>query len=683
MTSFFKNYYIFFVLISGVLGLFTSYSLFFQVISLLIFFFFLIKNKFYQYELLGLYGAYIFFIIRNKFNPISWKIPSFYGIKLLEKKILHFNYLSLPKEKADLMMNMIFGNQLVKLPLETYDLYKKVGLTHLLVASGTQVSLLNGMIMMILPSLFSKKWLQFFCLTLANIALYLITGGGDSIVRAILMNELVLGLSLFYEKTSPIHILLFVLLMMMVWNPSVIFSIGAQLSFAATASLLIGTQKINDFLSPVIKNNVIKNNISTCLSPLLWTFPILVFHFHELSWVALFSNLLAIPIVECLVISGAFSSFLGLLYFPLGFYLNKGNEVLLILLDKIISLLGQTHVFILSQKNKVQLIGLILIFGSYKLFEKFKKKNRIFNSKTEVLSFETVTTEINQHFFIKNNPVVMKCLKIKNMLLFNILNHKKIYTVFVGILFFIALEFFYQNSSLRVTVLDVGQGDSAIIQTRNHVVLVDTGPQTRFQNAGRTVVYPWLKKLGIKKIDILILTHPDIDHTGGFDYLKKNIPIKTVIENSRGFIYEKMVIDDVVFELVYPPFLEDNNKSILLKISHQNHAMLFMGDAEKKVEEWLMIENPEFCRSEVIKIGHHGSKSSSDSVFIDAVRPKMALISVGRHNAFHHPHEEVLNTLVQENIEIYRTDVIGTIQLSISKTIEVKTFKTFFKKRDS
>ena len=108
-----------------------------------------------------------------------------------------------------------------------------------------------------------------------------------------------------------------------------------------------------------------------------------------------------------------------------------------------------------------------------------------------------------------------------------------------------------------------------------------------------------------------------------------------------------------------------------------------MGDAEKKVEEWLMIENPEFCRSEVIKIGHHGSKSSSDSVFIDAVRPKMALNSDGRHNAFHHPHEEVLNTLAKENIEIYRTDVIGTIQLSISKTIEVKTFKTFFKKRDS
>jgi len=681
MTSFFKNYYIFFVLISGVLGLFTSYSLFFQVISSLVFLYFLIKNKFYQYDLLGLYGAYIFFIIRNKFGPVSWKIPSFYGIKLLEKKILHFHYLSLPKEKADLMMNMIFGNQLVKLPLETYDLYKKVGLTHLLVASGTQVSLLNGMIMMILPSLFSKKWLQFLWLTLANIALYLITGGGDSIVRAILMNELVLGLALFYEKTSPIHILLFVLLVMMVWNPSVIFSIGAQLSFAATASLLIGTQKINDFLSPFIKNNFIKNNLSTCLSPLLWTFPILVFHFHEISWVAFFSNILAIPLVECLVISGAFSSFLGLLYFPLGFYLNKGNEVLLILLDRIVTLLGQTHVFILSPKNRVQLMGLALIFLLYTLVQKFEKKNPIFHSKMKPLTSEKENPEMNKN--LEPHLMGLKCLKIKNMSLLHFFNHKKKVAVFMGILFFIVLEHLYQHPGLRVTVLDVGQGDSAIIETKNHVVLLDTGPQTRYQNAGRNVVYPWLKKLGIKKIDFLILTHPDIDHTGGFDYLKKNIPIKTVIENSRGFIYEKMVIDDVVFELVYPPFLEDNNKSILLKITHQNHAMLFMGDAEKKVEEWLMIENPEFCRSELIKIGHHGSKSSSDPVFIQAVHPKIALISVGKHNAFHHPNEEVLNTLAQENIEIYRTDIMGTVQISMGETVDIKTFKPFFKKRDS
>jgi competence protein ComEC len=256
------------------------------------------------------------------------------------------------------------------------------------------------------------------------------------------------------------------------------------------------------------------------------------------------------------------------------------------------------------------------------------------------------------------------------------IKHYYLFLLLVGSWIIFSLLFLYFKPPLKISVLDVGQGDSIVIQTQNHAILIDTGPRSFKRNAGRDVVYPWLKKLGIKSLDFLILTHEDLDHTGGFSYLKQNYKIHHLLKNSDSFEYKKLILDQATIEVLNPPFLDDNNHSLIVKVSYQSYSFLLMGDAEYEAEEWLMSYYPRFCKANYLKVGHHGSKTSSCSLFIQHVHPKAAIISVGAYNHFNHPHPDVLNTLSYYNIPIYRTDKMGSIQFVFKPTTyEINTME--------
>ncbi|APM38353.1 ComEC/Rec2 family competence protein [Clostridium kluyveri] len=242
------------------------------------------------------------------------------------------------------------------------------------------------------------------------------------------------------------------------------------------------------------------------------------------------------------------------------------------------------------------------------------------------------------------------------------------------------------NKSLEFTVhyIDIGQGDSELIQVNNKNLLIDAGPT---KSTDKLLSY--LNSIDIKKLDYVIATHPDEDHIGGMSTVintysidKFYAPKKTV--NTRAF--ENMITElksknmkidvpkpgmqldlgeNTKAEILAPNsdrYEDTNNYSIVLKISYGNTKFLFTGDAEKLSEREILDKNYDIS-ADVLKLGHHGSSTSTTDEFLDKVSPEIAIISCGADNKYGHPHKETLRKLKKRNIRIYRTDIDGNIVL--------------------
>ncbi|KXZ40105.1 Metal-dependent hydrolase, beta-lactamase superfamily II [Alkalithermobacter thermoalcaliphilus JW-YL-7 = DSM 7308] len=248
------------------------------------------------------------------------------------------------------------------------------------------------------------------------------------------------------------------------------------------------------------------------------------------------------------------------------------------------------------------------------------------------------------------------------------------------------------NSILSVHFIDVGQGDCTLIITPDKkTMLIDAGDN----NSGKTV-YNYLKKHNINKIDILIGTHPDADHIGGLDYIihnfeigdfympKKSHTTKTfkdvlLAAKSKGLKIKEAKYgidfylgDHVYFKMLNPSREYTNNNnlySVVLKATYKDKSFLFTGDAEIE-NEIDMIKSGENLKSNVLKLGHHGSSSSTSEQFLLSVLPDVAVVSCKYKNQYSHPHKEVLDLLKKYNIPLYRTDEQGSIVFfSDGKTI--------------
>ena len=214
---------------------------------------------------------------------------------------------------------------------------------------------------------------------------------------------------------------------------------------------------------------------------------------------------------------------------------------------------------------------------------------------------------------------------------------------------------------LTVTYIDVGQGDSILIHTDRTNILIDTGPKGNGQN-----IYQTLKALKIEKLDYLIITHQHDDHNGSLNEIRKLIPIDQEIipTNETKMVGITQAIDDITLEFLGPVYISDdlNNMSLVIKLTYKNVSFLFMGDAGSEEEANLIRTYDAITlKSDVLKVGHHGSDSSSSQAFINVVQPSYAVISVGADNDYGHPHEATLNTLKQTNTQVFRTDRDGTV----------------------
>ena len=205
--------------------------------------------------------------------------------------------------------------------------------------------------------------------------------------------------------------------------------------------------------------------------------------------------------------------------------------------------------------------------------------------------------------------------------------------------------------------INVGQGDSILIQNKKHAVLIDTGGNQKFDMATKTLI-PFFRKKQIYQLDALIITHSDFDHSGAATSLRNNFKVNNFLYNSSQFPYQ---VGDLYFDNINTISAKDeNDTSLVFNLDFMNQKWLLMGDASKTVEKFLIDSNYDIdC--DVIKVGHHGSKTSSSDDFIRLSTPKEAIISCGKNNIYKHPNKEVLDILNKYNVAIRRTDYEGTI----------------------
>lgn len=246
-----------------------------------------------------------------------------------------------------------------------------------------------------------------------------------------------------------------------------------------------------------------------------------------------------------------------------------------------------------------------------------------------------------------------------------------------------------------IKVLDVGQGLSVLVETRNHMMVYDTGDKFSDQfDIGRDLVAQQILRSGHKKIHTLIISHGDSDHAGGMQGLVRLLPVRRLLSGEHELMKERLQqvtlhsqpthaparieaclagqqwqVDGVVFQILSPDknlsARKRNNRSCVLKVSGQHNSLLLTGDIHEDQERWMLVNLPTVSlHSDVLLVPHHGSKSSSSAVFIDAVNPKIALVSVGYHSRYGHPHEVVKERYRQRNIRFLRSDQSGAIALS-------------------
>ena len=530
----------------------------------------------------------------------------FYGVKNYIMKKINSNI------NKNYLYTFILGNDDF-IDDDVIESYRVNGISHLFSLSGMHISIFTMVILKIFDKCKFKD-----LIAIVFILFYLSITYSESILRASVMFILFkLNKKL---KVSNINIMILTLIIALLIDIHIIFKMGFQYSYLTSLFLVL--------YSNLIKRYKFKTLV-TSLIAFFVTMPITINSFFKVNFLSVILNLIFIPCVSILL-------------FPLT------------LLSVVLPISNILHKFIL-------------------VFENFS----IFVSKFDVLVI--VFSKINILFILIYYIVLLFVLN-------SILKHT--YKNIFLMLFVILLWKYkvYMNPNMIVTYIDVRQGDSTLIQLpyNRGVILIDTGGVKNYidntvnERVGENIV-SYLNSLGINKIDYLILSHGDFDHIGNFYIIQNKINIKNVVFNCAEFNdLEKDIIKNInsycscidgiklngyVFSFLNTKkFNNENDNSSVIYFNYFNYKFLFMGDAGVEKEKDIL-DKYNLSNVDVLKIGHHGSKTSSSKEFINEINPNYSIISVGKNNRYGHPNKEVLNNL--SNSKIYRTDQDGSIMFKI------------------
>ncbi|MBT5856279.1 DNA internalization-related competence protein ComEC/Rec2 [bacterium] len=546
-----------------------------------------------------------------------------------------------------LLMALIFGDEGIRLGDDLVDSFQRLGLTHLIVVSGAQVALLTQGVMGIFKVIGVPSRYVMPILIPIQCVFYLLCGGGVSILRSMVMTDLLLVGRRLQRRVTDVHILCLTALVLVLWNPMVIWQAGAILSFMVTAGLLFGVPAVKESL-PDSWSEPVRTFVSLIAVPFLITAPFLWGMFHTLSLGALVGNAALMAVIEWVVPLGVLAC-IGFLFIPwMSTFLLVGLEQSLRGVVWLTHYLGQISWLQWGVGNPpVWVIGLVYGWMG-------------------IVFWWCLTPP--------SKDVQNRFLKIVTW-----------FGLGLGLAGF--LIWFWMPGSLKITFLDVGQGDATLIQFPNkRTLLIDAGNAMTAVDNGRKVVVPALRYFGINRLDGVMISHFDLDHYGGVGYLLDNVSVgRLMVTNSekgkavlltypQGVKYHEISrgksisIDDLVdVKILFPisgkQVLSENNHSIIVRLDYGKCSVLLTGDLEEEGELELLRYWPDYLDVEVLKVGHHGSKSSTTEPFLDRVSPKIGIVSAGRRNRYNHPHPSVIDRLKDRGIQILRTDQLGAIQI--------------------
>lgn len=510
---------------------------------------------------------------------------------------------------------------------EVLTSYQENGISHLLAISGMHVSLLAGILLFILKKLKLNQIINY-SITITFLFFYMVlSGSSSSISRSVILFSLLGIYKLLKIDISTIFILIFTFCILVIINPYILFEVGFQYSFIISFYLILMQKKLNN-------SSYLKSLVKISIISFLVSFPISIYYFYQINLFSILLNLIFVPLVSFIV-------------FPL-------------------SLLTFLFPFLDS---------LFLVITNF----------------MEYLSFCFYNISIFNIVWMK--PSIWWIILYYIGLTIYLCSKKKLSLILIILLLcyqYFQLAFF---SRTFLIAIDVGQGDSLLMHSDNQTILIDTGGKISYEkekwqerntkSLTDNTLLPLFKSLGIRKLDYLVLSHGDYDHMGEAINLVNNFKVEKVVFNCGPYndlekelikvldkkkikyyscIKELNIDKNKLQFLQTKEYDNENDNSNVIYTEIDGYKFMFMGDASSTTEKEIL-KKYNLQDIDILKVGHHGSKTSSSKEFINEINSKYSIISVGKNNKYGHPNKEVLDKL--ENSKIYRTDQDGSIMFKI------------------
>lgn len=589
---------------------------------------------------------------------------AFSGIRAFLKGYFS-KYLS-PAE-AGLLIGLLAGDR-SSIPDSLQNGFRRAGIVHVLAISGFHIVLLSGILLLLLKATRMPHAAASVLATSLMLLYAPVTGGSPAVYRAVFMFSVVQIGSLCERKADSLNSLGVALFLLVFLDPEIPWNVGFQLSASATAGIIaFGKRSPFTAKSETLRKNRLWKFLENGIFKAAWitlvatasTAPFLVWSFHSLSPISIVGNICVVPLVSLGMQAGIFA--------------------LLLPIPPIASIFCAAAGFLF--RISAHLVG-----------------------KISAATFASVT--------VGPFPVWILILSGVGFLSLGMFR-KNVWArrISLGIFFVFGAYFVWneiasrRNPSWEVSILDIGQGDCIFVKSpRGEAFLVDAGVNTGKRNVANDKIIPFLQVSGIWKLKGLIITHPDLDHFSGAETLLKEFPIENLWIQECARITEKrewlgvlstamdrgVVIQDLrrgmlfrettrqsphrtnnwEMRVLHPsPFRcgETNSESVTLRISGIGGSILLTGDLTKEGERKIL-DTDIPLKTDVLKVGHHGSKTSSSREFLEAVRPKVAIASNGRRNKFHHPHKQVVERLDSLKIPLWNTSQKGTVRVRFDES---------------
>lgn len=542
---------------------------------------------------------------------------------------------------------------------EIKDAFVNAGVMHLIAVSGLNVAYIIISVTLLL-SIFRIPVFPRTLITITLLIFYcLFTGSPPSIVRATIMGILLLLSVLIERRVNFYNTIGIAALMILVADTKQLFDTGFILSFSAVISMAfiynllekLFIEKINDWnygLKKFIK--LISVLFFTTFAAQLGTLPVTSNYFGKISIVSLLANVVVVPLANLSLAIGFFQILSGLFS------------------DYLSSVIAEANNILLSSQ---------LFFIKWCASLKFAYINiQSFNFSKFILYY------------------------IILLLLITIENKKELFRNLIYVFLSVSIYYLINHDfkkNLRITFMDIGQGDCALIQTPDDkTILVDCGIINDNFNSGKRTIGPFLDRNGIERIDLLVITHLHSDHIGGLNYLMENFKINKIIESGQrsetdftlkmdSLIQNKNIprekirtgdmingMDNLRIYFLFPDnkFVNSeghtfennlNNGSVAFILQYKECKIFFSGDIEKESEKFLVRNYSDFLKSNILKVAHHGSITSSTIPFVILNKPEIAVISCGMYNKFNHPSDIVMKRLENCGTKIFRTDMDNAV----------------------
>ena len=512
--------------------------------------------------------------------------------------------------------------------------YQTNGISHLLAISGAQITLFSTVLLYCFNKIFSKN--ISYVITIIFLLVYLfITNFSASVLRATIFFIILTINKQFELKINTLSLLILTASLLLIINPYYIYSLGFTLSFTVSFYLLLFKDIISKYKTYFSKTLVIS------LIAFFASVPIIINSFFKLNLLSPLINMYFVPLMTFIIYPLALITFI---FKPLD----------LIFLN-LVTIMENASLKLLS----IDFLNLSLCHLNIFFF---------------IIYYVVITL------------ILYKWLKGQNYILI----------LFILLIFHHNINYLNPVSSL--TMLDVGQGDSFLIKLKHNQgnILIDTGGLASYTDKApydiaRNITIPYLQAEGVDHLDYLIITHGDFDHIGMATNLINNFKVENVIFNigqyndleqnlirilkQKNIPYyqsiKKINLENSVLKFLnHKEYDNENDNSNIIYIVINNTKLLFMGDASAEVEEELL-KKYNLKDIDILKVGHHGSKTSSSKKFINHINPKYSIISVGENNSYGHPNKETLENI--KNSLIYRTDLDGCVKFTFTKKLQIET----------